>query len=64
MDALPENGGSEVVTDPTSRQTTLVRRPVQFVVRMDDTLFYTDPATGERWSIGRDSRGKLWKERF
>jgi hypothetical protein len=61
--ALPENGGYDTVTDPKTGQTERVRRPVQFLVREGDVLFYTDTTTGERWSVGRDSHGKFWKER-
>jgi len=64
MDALPENGGYDTVTDPKTGHTERVRRPQQFLARTDDVLFYTDPHDGSRWMVGRDSTGKRWKERW
>ncbi len=64
IEQLPINGGSDVFTDPVTGYSTLVRRPVQFLVTDDDTHHVTDRRTGERWRIGRDVNGEYWKERF
>ncbi len=63
IDALPENGGWDAVTDTTTGYTSQVRRPIQFLVRVGSVLFYTMP-DGTRWSVGKDTTGKLWKERW
>ena len=64
MEALPEMGQWDVVVDPDTGQAMRVRQPLQFLVSDDDVLFYTDPQSGERWTVGVDTTGKRWKMRW
>lgn len=64
MDAIPENGGIEAITDLVTGHTVMRRKPARFLTRFDDVLCYTDPRTSRQWFVGKDENGKIWKERM
>ncbi len=60
--AIQEVEYYQSVTDDTGH-TSFVRLPANFLVPRDDGVFTYRDHTGQHWFVGKDTDGKLYKER-